>query len=73
MLVYKNMDFKINNCNVCKIPHEIYPDSVFPQPEEVGNMCPNCKADEAMHSYLRALRQKKSLSLSEKFFLMFLR
>lgn len=61
---------KIDICPVCKLPHELVDDSVFPKAEEIENFCSDCKVDEALHAYLRSLRQMHGkLSLSEKFFL----
>jgi len=60
----------MNTCPVCKKIHQEFRDSVFPKESEIKKFCPDCKVDEAMHAYLRSLRQKQEkLSLFERLFL----
>ena len=50
-------------CSVCK---KLY----FKNPYDINNTCSECQTDEALHSYLQALRRKDSkLSLLEWLFL----
>jgi|GEM_PF-2826369 len=61
---------KLDSCTTCKKLHTNYPDSVFPKPVDIENICSECKVDEAFHAYLRSLRQKEErLTFSEWIFL----